>query len=248
MAGIIKSPRFAAQARLLETRASSADEVDSVAEDVNAIAAVETAEPAKPDIAYQTLERRNAELESMVSQLQARIDELEQDSARQDYAQGYEQGQLAGYAEARTGLQEEIKSIATILENVHEQGQVYLRQLEQVNVESIFTAVSKIIGKTVEDSEAVRQLVREQLSRLATQNKIVVHLAPQDYQLLLDGKSAENGPASENVRFIADDHIQYGGCIIETDGGGLDARLEIQMQQFKDMLLDVYARRQAGDL
>jgi|GEM_PF-6891656 len=245
MAGIIKSPSFDAQARLLLANAA-AQPIKTDAGSGRAIAALDGL---SSEAMLQTAQQKNTELEATIEQLQAKVEQLEKTNTLQDYAQGYEEGLKSGIAATKEELQSEIESVVSIIENIHQQGQVYLRQLEQVNVESIFAAVIKIIGKTAENSESVRQLLHEQLKRLAAQNKIIVRLALQDYQLLCGhGETAESNLRSENLQFVADDHIQYGGCIIESDGGGLDARLEIQMQQFKNMMLDVYARRQAGEL
>jgi flagellar assembly protein FliH len=71
--------------------------------------------------------------------------------------------------------------------------------------------------------------VREAMRGMLAKEGLVVRLSPTDYGAL--------GPSPEpKVEVVADERVALGGCIIETSGGTLDARLEVQLQQLVDTL------------
>lgn len=250
MASIIRSPRFGASARRLSARGKHGEPGASAppGDDAAAAQADVSLDPAAQlERDHDSLRRENSELGARVASLEAELEALRQQREPQDYALGYELGQEAGAEQARAELKAERDSIAAVLESVHAQGQRYLQQLEDSNVEIIFAAVSKMVARVAGDADYLRDLVREQLKQLAAPGAVVVRVAPADFQALAEQEDADAKNLSDNLRFVPDDHIQLGGCIIEAERGGLDARLEIQLQQFKEMLLDVHARRQAGE-
>lgn len=243
MASIIRTPKFDREARLLSERSAptAAGRQQPVGDEPDA--------PSREAQQQDALARKNTELEATIVQLRAQIDALQEEGEQRDYAQGFDLGREDAITQVRAAVQDEIDSLESVVDSIRQQAEAYLRNLEQINVESIFAAVGKIIGKSVEDPDTIRALVQEQLQQVISQHRIILRLAPQDHQFILDNSQSGPDPLlAENIQLVADDHVQYGGCIVETDGGGLDARLDIQMQRFREMLLDVYARRQAGDL
>ena len=197
----------------------------------------------------QILEQRNVRLEATIVKLKAKIAELEQTNEERDYSQGYQLGLEAGREQAGREQQTIRESLVSVVEDLQAQGQRYLDQFEQVNVEVIFATLGKMIAASARDADYLTNLVREQVKILGAQSKVVVRVAPQDFQALFENDDINPGTTQiDHFQLVADDHIQLGGCIVETERGGLDARLEIQMQQFKDMLLDVYRRKRAGEI
>jgi flagellar biosynthesis/type III secretory pathway protein FliH len=66
----------------------------------------------------------------------------------------------------------------------------------------------------------------------------VLRVSPRDHPVLQAQFGAE-------LDVVADERVAAGGCLIETTGGTLDARLEIQLRRLLDTLTRV--REAQGD-
>ncbi|MCP4469637.1 MAG: hypothetical protein GY815_02935 [Gammaproteobacteria bacterium] len=254
MASIIRSPRFGRRARRLSVRGSSENAPGNQTgpvladNDRNAPEIDIAADPvAQLESDNALLRRQLAESGARADRLETELEALRLEIERQDESKDYQLGLESGREEAQAGLKAERESMTAVLESIHEQGQQYLQQLEETNVEVIFAAVSKMVARVAGDADYLRDLVSEQLKQVKSPDSVVVRVAPADHQALTGQEDAGANNLTGSLRFVPDDHIQFGGCIVEAERGGLDARLEIQLQQFKEMLLDVYNRRQLGD-
>jgi flagellar assembly protein FliH len=89
----------------------------------------------------------------------------------------------------------------------------------------------------------VRAQVRQAAAAAKNKERLVVRLHPADLSALRAAGALQTIlPAEQAVSWVADNSIELGGCVVETDGGGLDARLETQIDRMRTTLLA--ARRQ----
>jgi flagellar assembly protein FliH len=173
-------------------------------------------------------------------ELQERAAVAEEEGRRR----GYEAGIVRGQQEGLRAFEEGAAKIDGVLRAVHDRFVAEISGVEDTLVSIVFEAVCRILGDTLVKPESVRAVVRQVLARVRDQERIVVRVAPADYELLTHATRLlrlQNG-ARRRVELVADDRVILGGCLIETDGGNLDARLEMQVQQLRDVLL---AARQA---
>ena len=91
----------------------------------------------------------------------------------------------------------------------------------------------KIVGQELTvRPELVVAIVKNALSQIETAGKIRIKLNPDDIDLL-NHTPAELGAVlsdTTTVAFESDSSITSGGCVIETDAGNIDARLETQFK------------------
>ncbi len=85
-----------------------------------------------------------------------------------------------------------------------------------------------------------RTVIREALELAAGQPHIELHLHPDDLALLEQcGETAEGllAPVGK-AKFVPDERLSRGGCLIETQHGVIDARLETQLARITQELLE----------
>ncbi len=84
--------------------------------------------------------------------------------------------------------------------------------------------------------ETVTCVAREALSRVNNPAKITIKLNPDDLQFIKDTRFQFSRFLRnvDNIRFEAEESIQSGGCLIETDRGDIDARIEKQFQAIEE--------------
>lgn len=169
---------------------------------------------------------------------QKEIEQEKHTAAELGYAEGYSAGIAAGkdeYSERLAALQALINSTSEALKQE-------IAGLEDSALEIVFAAITKILGKTMIEGEGVTAIVREVINHAKDRQGLVIRVSPEDFAVL-DRNRAKllTGIEDGKVELVADDRVQLGGCLLETAGGNLDGRLEVQIQQLRDTLLNARA-------
>ena len=91
------------------------------------------------------------------------------------------------------------------------------------------------------DKDIVSTLVRISLEKLSQASSARVRLNPEDYLYLASAQAegSENalGP---DVILVEDEDIEVGGCVVETDVGNADARIDAQLHEIAENLLSTF--------
>jgi flagellar assembly protein FliH len=72
------------------------------------------------------------------------------------------------------------------------------------------------------------------LSHAAEKSAVTVHLSPVDYNYLLEHRAELNeGNNGREVVLLADKSIERGGCLVQTECGDIDARIEEEFRELE---------------
>ena len=152
--------------------------------------------------------------------------------------QAVQDGVTEGRELGRAEWADRVAQLDALLGAAHEQFAAGVAGSEDLLVELAFEAVVKIIGHAAPTREGVQGIVREALKGLREREQLVIRLAPADVETIRSLRAEMTRLAgSKGLEIVADERIELGGCLIETAGGGLDARLETQMRRLHDLLL-----------
>jgi flagellar assembly protein FliH len=151
----------------------------------------------------------------------------------------FERGLLQGEKSGREKAEERMSAaLARYEEAIAEMG-AYKRllyvQVEREVVKLALEIAKKIVHREVNaDREIVQTLVRVALSRVADKSAVTVHVHPRDHDYLTERRGELTGEHSgiREIALVADKSIERGGCLIETDCGEIDGRIE---QQFREV-------------
>jgi flagellar assembly protein FliH len=256
MASLIRSARIAAQHRLLGDGASpekkSGEQPDKPSKQqpvanksqVSWEADLRASSLARAELeeALRISQERTAQTEKELQRLLGDLDALRRDATEAGRVSGYQ----AGCDEGRAELNQHVKRLGDLIEQVSKAHETSLATAEEEIVEVVFASVAKILGETLVSADAVIAAVKQSTKQLVSRDRLVIHLSSDDKQLLEESMAGrEDALFGTAVEIIADERIELGGCLLQTRTGGLDARLEVQMQQLRECLLKVAARRHA---
>lgn len=112
------------------------------------------------------------------------------------------------------------------------------QRAERDMVTLAFEVARRVVGHKIEvEPRVVRDIVGEALTAARGREQIVVHVHPDDHQEVRAARdryarSLEGVP----VYFEVDATLERGDCVIETESGRIDARLDTQLQVMREAL------------
>lgn len=105
----------------------------------------------------------------------------------------------------------------------------------------------QVLGRTAAQPEAILSLVRQAMRQVKARPLISIELNQDDLSALksFPGWQQWCDQHAAGVQWVASEQVQTGGCLLNSPQGSLDARLEIQLKSFAELLLA--SRDEAAD-
>ncbi len=166
---------------------------------------------------------------------------------RQAFDDGYRDGLAAGNAEGQAALAAQAEALREALRALGEAARQALESQEDALVEIAFAAACRVLGEAALTREGVRGAVREALRAVRSRDRVLVRLPAQAYRILAeDAEFAASLRDEQRIELAPDERLEAGGCLVETAGGTLDARLGVQLQQLAAALCAARAAEPAA--
>jgi flagellar biosynthesis/type III secretory pathway protein FliH len=165
------------------------------------------------------------------------IDEAGGEIEEQAYAKGFARGEKAGIESGNEKIESAVNSIDKGLsELLKVRKDIYL-ETEQEIVKLAIAIARKIVRNEIRvNKDTVVNVVKEALKKVEGSERVKVKLSIKDFQFIKSEKPAiiDKITNIENVGFEMDESIPDGGCIMETEYGDIDARIEKQFQAVEE--------------
>lgn len=155
------------------------------------------------------------------------------------FKKGYEQGQQEGLVRAEQAVEAARLQLTETIHNVEKlQPQLY-RQAEEELVRLACEIGAKIVHREITlDKSILSTLVRVSMEKLSRAKTARIHLHPDDYRFLTAAQADGVDPAfGPGVVLVEDNDVEPGGCMVETELGTADARIDSQLHEITDTLL-----------
>jgi flagellar assembly protein FliH len=201
--------------------------------------------PGRTKDAFSQDEKRMFELEKAVHVLEARLTD-EKEKARvaiaAAFAQGVKEGRASGEKEglkqAQTGFDAQVKEmqekISSFLAEIETSKKKIYSNAHGILLKLCFELTKKIINtESSVNPDVVLEVIKKSLSYVADRERLVVRVAPGDLETASTKKDfwLPIGERVESIRIEADERIERGGCIVESNAGVADARLGVQLEE-----------------
>jgi flagellar assembly protein FliH len=158
---------------------------------------------------------------------------------RQAYQKGFCDGQKKGVATAAADLAPAFQSLQQAAAQLRDAHQLALHDIEKETIELALAIARKIIGQEVKtDKSVIISVARQALQGVEVSGDLVIKLNPADYQYIQKIKPSIAAHLADvgQAKFEAHESIPSGGCVIETQLGDIDARIEQQLQIVEESL------------
>jgi len=145
-------------------------------------------------------------------------------------------------AAVKKGLADgESKGLAKVTEKLvgfEDLKESFFKNAEPDVIKLSMAIAEKVIGDlAAENVEVVRGVVHRALEGTLG-DRITVRVNPEDYKLLMEGDQGFKDvlDRTKRIAFRGDDSISKGGCVVESEVGTIDARLELQLEAIRKAL------------
>ncbi len=141
-----------------------------------------------------------------------------------------------GYAEGESKGLSLVTEKLMKLEAIRER---FYGNAEPEMIRLVMDIAEKVIGRiAAENPDLIRSVVRQALER-ALGDRITVSLNPEDYRSLMSGEHEFGDVVDRTKRlmFREDEAVAKGGCVVETEVGTIDARIETQLAAIRKALI-----------
>jgi flagellar biosynthesis/type III secretory pathway protein FliH len=157
---------------------------------------------------------------------------------------GFHQGEKAGYEKGRKSVQPHIESFVEIITAMQNQQQEVINQAEQFVLNLALKIVEKILGceellNAKIDKTKLQQIVKEAMNQFSNSKKYNIRLH-RDTAEVLEGykpEILEKLPSQVELSITEDSSLKPGDCLVESEQGVLDARIETQLNKIKDVFI-----------
>lgn len=165
---------------------------------------------------------------------------IEDESRERGYREGYEKGYVFGETDGRNSamVQSEAErkvlheDIAGFVANVEAQRRQIWEGIEPQVMQLVFDLARHVIKQEVDTTRSVAlAVVRNALRRAADSGSLRIRVNTADLEEVRGNREELIG-LLENIRhveIVEDRRVGPGGCIVETDRGNIDARIETQI-------------------
>lgn len=164
------------------------------------------------------------------------LEALRAEEMEQAYRRGRAEGEQAGQAKARRELEAALAATRRVLTQVKEAREGWVRVLEE-NLVALSTAVARqIVGRELsDDRETYLGLVQAAVAAYPMDQVLRIRIHPDDLALLADEETGEvpgdEATGGREARWIADEDIVRGGCVVEGPDRIVDGRVDAALER-----------------
>lgn len=178
------------------------------------------------DLERQSMEQKVEELALL------RLKEVQEGAYKQAYDLGLEEGKAAALEEARADFQQRIEAMDTFLGSIETVAVEIVKQNEAMLMKLLFQIAKRIAYREIQlDPSIILEVLKELVSQIQTEERIVAHLSPKDKEFLDSVRETVGKEFVGKVQIEIEENMKPGGCTVETLYGTTDASLEERVER-----------------
>jgi flagellar assembly protein FliH len=162
---------------------------------------------------------------------------------KEAYEKGFSQGEKDGLELGEKKALKVIENIEHLFIELSSMKNQIARQHEREILRLIFAIAKKIIHNRIDsDQGIVKGVVLKAIGLAAEKSEVAIRINPEDFEYVEKLRPEFFAKFSElkSITVTSDPSIIRGGCLLETPYGGVDARIETQLERVYQSLEGVY--------
>jgi len=153
------------------------------------------------------------------------------------YEEGYRDGEAAGHERGAKEVEPVIRGLTAAAGELALLKEKLYKDYEKEVVRLAVAAAKKIVQSEIKSGKpVVAGAIKRALTHLSDGKAVTIRLNPDDKALLSRHKKELFKGSEEMITLIEDDTVERGGCIVESDFGGVDASIGKQFELLEESL------------
>lgn len=176
----------------------------------------------------EEIERRTEEQKIELKVLE-KIAVLQEDAYQKAYDLGFEEGRQKAIEEKGAELQQKSDDLDQLLLNINLLKEEMCRQNEAHMMKMIYEIATRLAFDHVhENQDVVLKVIKKSIEEAQADENVNVLVANEQFEFLekLKQTKTRENEFLQKVKFIASDTVSVGSCVVETNYGVIDARIE----------------------
>ncbi len=210
------------------------------------------------EIILKEAEEKAAEIVSTaIANAQCEIEECKKNAYKDGYNAGMEAGRKKGYTEGYNSgkskiseilleqNKEKLNEIAEMIKTIESEKQKIITRYEDELIKLSLEIAEKIIRHEVDTKDdIISGIIKNAIKDYRNEEWIKLSLSEKDYEVIVQGDKElidEIKKISKDVKIEVLDELQKGSAIIETADGIVEASIDTQLKNLKEMVLSTNA-------
>ena len=203
------------------------------------------------EVAKKMIDDASERADRMLDDAEKEIKRATEQARKEGHAEGVQQGIEDGKKQGEDLVRQDMADIINqanaqaqhTLETAKNAAGEYMVQAEENIVRIILAGIEKILPQHFIDvPQVILPFVQNAVARVKDQKEVKVHVPAEAYDLVLmarDEFRAQLTDGTATLEVVADEALKPGDCVIETPNGGVDARLQTQIEIVKQSIIDM---------
>jgi len=178
------------------------------------------------------LAEAQAHVEMMLNQAQMQVATIQEEARKAGWEAGYSEAQK----NAEQELSETVANIKHIVDAALAERERFWRENQRAVSDLVVAIAERIIGQELNiNPKIVTEIVGRAIKDANITGACRIRVNPTDYEILIPSWETIPSlqPSDKKWELVSDETVSRGGCIIEANGGTIDAQVETQLLQIK---------------
>ncbi len=183
----------------------------------------------KKEKSVEKIKQKAREKEKSVEKIKQKARDVE----KQAYIQGFAKGEMAGLESGENKFKAVLNNFRQAVLDLEKVRKEINPDAEKKAVNLALAIAKKVVCHEITtNQEVVLNVVKEAVTKVVDHGRIMIKISPFDLEFVKnsDHEFLNIFDNIKNIIFEEDETISNGGCVIETDFGDIEARIEKQFQ------------------
>lgn len=181
-------------------------------------------------------------IEAWWDEKRAQDEQVRESIRQQAYEEGYRAGHDEGFSAGEKAWDERMAEARQLIADAHEAKQAIINEAEPFLVRLSTDIAEKVIARKIKwDRSVIADMVKRALAQCDQAGTVTVLVKPEHFSLVHDARQEFREHLDDEVelRIIPDHTLEDDGCIIRTQHGSVDARIEVQLNEIRNTLAEM---------
>ncbi len=195
----------------------------------------------------QILNRTIDDAKQILENARAEADGVTQAAHKRGFSAGYEEGR----AKARKEASNMIAAFEELTKELVHVREKYYGQAEEEMIDLVISVAGAVLGIEFQGKrELIRKIILRAVGMLQAREEMNIRINPKDFEEAEKSRIdlAKEVEDIDKVTFKSDPMISEGGCVVETNIGSIDARIETQLNAIREQFLVALDESRSKDL